>query len=134
MAKYDSHFQEGTPLVWLTRDRKEVQKYVDDPFCGFPFCVELVRDWCRGLEKINKPEELNKMRRDLPVLFVTGEKDPANNNMRYIEELLADYKTIGMKDVTSKVYPDARHEVLNETNRQEVYRDIVHWLDRQLRS
>lgn len=129
LGSFNLDFSEQLGVDWLTRDEQEVQKYIEDPLCGFAFSVELARDFCQGMEKINRSEELQKMRHNLPVLLVTGEKDPVHNHMQYIEELLANYTSLGMQDVTSRVYPDARHEVLNEINRQEVYQDIVNWLD-----
>lgn len=134
LGRFNLDFADQPGVDWLTRDPQAIQKYIDDPLCGFAFSVELTRDFCRGIEKINTPEELRKIRRDLPILVITGEKDPVHNHLQYIDELLADYNSIGMQDVTKHVYPEARHEVLNETNREDVYQDVLHWLNQKAAS
>jgi alpha-beta hydrolase superfamily lysophospholipase len=66
----------------------------------------------------------------LPVLFITGEKDPVGDDARTVRELAARYEANGVTDVTAHYYPDARHELLNETNRDDVQNDVLAWLDR----
>lgn len=129
-ATFNQQFTPGKPgFDWLSRDSAEVQKYLDDPLCGFPFSNELARDFTVGLRDLFLPEHESKIPRDMPVLVIAGDNDPVGANTTNIAPLLERYKTYGLTRVTSKFYPGARHELLNETNRDEVQRDILHWLD-----
>jgi alpha-beta hydrolase superfamily lysophospholipase len=118
-----------TGFEWLSRDAVEVKKYVDDPWCGFPFSNLLVRDFFAGAVQIWKPENEARIPKDLPLLVVSGEKDPAGAHSASVKDLVARYRTNGMKDITVIFYPEARHEILNETNRDQVERDIRDWMD-----
>lgn len=129
-SAYNRAFTPGKAgFDWLSRDPAEVQKYIDDPCCGFPFSNELARDFIFGLRAIFLPERESRIPRDLPVLVIAGDQDPVGGNTKTIEPLLARYRQYGMTNVRAKFYPGARHELLNETNRDEVQRDILMWLD-----
>jgi alpha-beta hydrolase superfamily lysophospholipase len=117
-----------TPFDWLSRDEAEVQKYVDDPWCGFDFSHGLTLDMARGMVDMLDQQNQALIPKDLPVLIVSGELDPVgmNNGVRALEQR---YKELGMKEVKVILYPECRHEILNETNRNEVHRDVTRWLD-----
>ena len=121
-----------TPFDWLSRDQAEVDKYIADPMCGdsapltMGFVVDMMRD---GLDTW-QPENEKKVPSDLPVLLITGEADPVSENAKTVRELEERYRANGVKDITGLYYPDARHELLNETNRDAVQADVVAWLDR----
>ncbi len=117
-----------TGFEWLSRDEAEVQKYVADPFCGFQFSNNLAYEFLKGLFEMWKPEKEARIPKDLPVLVISGDKDPVGGNTGAILPLLDRYKSLGIKNLTHKFYPDARHEILNETNRKEVQEDILAWL------
>ena len=85
-----------------------------------------------GIEFISKEENLEKMRKDLPVLFISGEMDPVGDNGKGPERACAAFKKAGMKDVSIKLYPDCRHELLNELNKEEVMADVLAWLNARL--
>ena len=126
-------FEPGrTPFDWLSRDPAEVDKYVADPMCGddAPLTIGFVVDMMRGGMETWKPENEQRVPKGLPVLLITGEADPVSEGGKTVRELEARYKTNGMTDVTGLYYPDARHELLNETNRDDVQRDVADWLDR----
>jgi alpha-beta hydrolase superfamily lysophospholipase len=118
-----------TGFEWLSRDEAEVQKYVDDPWCGFPFSNGLVMDMFKGAGDIWVPENEARIPKDLPLLVVSGDMDPAGGNTAAVTPLVERYRANGMRAVTVKFYPQARHEILNETNRDEVQRDILNWIE-----
>ena len=115
-----------TPFDWLSRDEKEVDAYVEDPFCGFPFTTQLAIDVLDALPRVTSRESLARIRKDLPIYVFSGERDPVGAN---IQGLIADLKAMAFTQLTIRLYPGARHETLNETNRDEVTRDLVAWLD-----
>jgi alpha-beta hydrolase superfamily lysophospholipase len=121
-----------TPFDWLSRDQVEVQKYVDDPWCGFAFSNGMTLDMARGMVDMLVPENQRRVPKNLPVLLVSGEMDPvgANNGVRALGER---YKELGIKDVQVILYPQGRHEMLNEINRDQVHRDVTKWLDEHLK-
>jgi alpha-beta hydrolase superfamily lysophospholipase len=121
-----------TGFEWLSRDETEVRKYVDDPWCGFPFSNGLVLDMFKGAADIWSQESEACIPKDLPVLMVSGALDPVGANTTAVDLLASRYQAQGIRDLTVKYYPDARHELLNETNRDEVHEDILAWLDQHL--
>jgi alpha-beta hydrolase superfamily lysophospholipase len=121
-----------TEFDWLSRDEAEVDKYVADPLCGFAVSTQLWVDLLDGLAAISDPERQAKVPRDLPIYVFAGSEDPVGEKTRTIRQLLAAYGRAGVQDVTHKFYPGARHETLNETNRDEVTRDLVAWLGSRL--
>jgi alpha-beta hydrolase superfamily lysophospholipase len=115
-----------TPFDWLSRDAKEVDAYVADPYCGFPFTNQLAIDVLDALPRLLAPARLARIRKDLPIYVFSGERDPVGAN---IKGLIDDLKGAGFTRVTTRIYPDARHETLNETSRDEVTHDLIAWLD-----
>jgi alpha-beta hydrolase superfamily lysophospholipase len=118
-----------TGFEWLSRDEAEVQKYVEDPFCGFPFSNGLVADFFKGGKMMWSSEEEAKIPTDLPIYMIAGEKDPAGGFTAAVMQLIERYKAQGLTNIAYKFYPEARHEVLNETNRGEVQQDVLDWMD-----
>jgi len=114
---------------WLSRDPVEVQKYKDDLACGFVFNNALVADFFAGLRDLWNPANEARIPKNLPFYVLSGDKDPVGGNTAGLQVLLANYKRYGITDVAYKFYPGARHEILNETNRDEVEADIIGWLD-----
>jgi len=115
-----------TEFDWLSRDEKEVDAYVADPLCGFPFTNQLAIDVLDALPGLLAPARLARIRKDLPIYVFSGERDPVGAN---IKGLIDDLNGAGFTRVTTRIYPDARHETLNEINREEVTRDLIAWLD-----
>jgi alpha-beta hydrolase superfamily lysophospholipase len=122
-----------TAFDWLSRDDAEVDKYIADPLCGFAVTTQLWVDLLDGLGHISSPAAQARIPHDLPVYVFCGTEDPVGEKTKSVKQLLGAYGQAGLKDVTHKFYPDARHEALNETNREEVTRDLLAWLDARLR-
>jgi alpha-beta hydrolase superfamily lysophospholipase len=132
-AGFNAPFEGRTPFDWLSRDQAEVDAYIADPWSGsFAFSNGLVADFFAGMTEIWRPENEGRIPRDLPVLIVSGSQDPAGGFTAGTQVLVDRYRAAGIRDVTSKFYPGARHEILNETNRDEVQADILGWLDAHL--
>jgi alpha-beta hydrolase superfamily lysophospholipase len=121
-----------TPFDWLSRDEGEVDRYVADPLCGddAPLTIDFVLDMIRNGADTWAADNEKRIPPELPVLMITGEADPVSDGGRTVRELEARYRANGMKDVTALYYPEARHELLNETNRDAVHEDVAAWLDR----
>jgi len=123
-----------TPFDWLSRDEKEVDAYVADPLCGTLCSVGFYRDMARGLNKIHRIEEMQKIRKTLPVYVFSGSSDPVGDMSESVAALAVAYRHLGIKDLETVLYPDARHETLNETNREEVQESLVSWLLQRCRN
>lgn len=129
-ASYNKEFTPTrTPFDWLSRDEREVDKYINDPFCGGVFSAGFFYDFLKGLKEIHRKEMMNKIPKELPVYFISGEKDPVGKNCKTIADLIEEYKKLGIKEVSYKFYKDGRHEMLNEINRDEVMEDVINWID-----
>jgi alpha-beta hydrolase superfamily lysophospholipase len=131
-ASFNDPYPQRTGFEWLSRDEAEVDAYVADERCGFPFGAGLALDWVRAVRKVNDPRHLARIPADLPVHVAVGTDDPCNQGMTLVYELLEDFRYIGVEDLTWKGYRGARHEILNETNREEVHDDLTAWLDKHV--
>ncbi|MEI2825160.1 MAG: alpha/beta hydrolase [Dermatophilaceae bacterium] len=118
-----------TKFDWLSRDRTEVDLYIADPYCGAVFTTGFFGDLLHGLAVVNDPANVAKIRHDLPVLLASGDKDPVGDNGKGVNQVAEQLREAGVASVTVTLYPNARHEILNETNRDEITSDIIHWLD-----
>jgi alpha-beta hydrolase superfamily lysophospholipase len=118
-----------TEFDWLSRDPDEVDKYVADPLMGFAVSTQTWLDLLNALDRISKPGNVAKVPKDKPLYLFAGDQDPAGDNGRGMKNLYDAYKRAAIFDVRLKLYPDARHETLNETNRQEVIDDLIAWCD-----
>jgi len=117
-----------TPYDWLTRDEVVVDVYQAHPLCGFTPACGLLRDMMKGIFYIEQPKNLARMKKHLPVLFIAGQEDPVGPYGKGVERAAKEFKKAGMVNVSVKLYPDCRHEILNELNKQEVYEQISRWL------
>ncbi len=117
-----------TGFEWLSRDEKEVDKYVADPLCGFCFTGGAFADFFGGLLALTDESRLSAMPKDLPVYFMSGDHDPVGQMGAGVRQVAEQFKKAGMQDITVKLYPDARHELFNEINREEVTADLTAWL------
>lgn len=128
MGPFNKPFRPNrTKVDWLSRDEAEVDKYVNDTYCGQMFTVSYFLDMLRCFKAINKNFEL--VPQDLPVYLFSGEKDPVGGQGKLSTKLFKKYEKLGIRDLTFKLYPDGRHEMLNELNKQEVYEDVAKWLN-----
>ena len=132
-GSYNKAFEpKRTKYDWLTRDETIVDTYAQDPLCTFTPTTSLFRDMMYGLSIIGRRRNLEKMNKDLPIYFMSGDKDPVGGNGVQVAKVYSMFIRDGMRDVFYKFYKDGRHEMLNETNRDEVYNDILNWLFKKL--
>ncbi len=131
LEAFNAGFEHRTGYEWLSRDEAEVDVYVADPWCGFDLPDETVPSLFAPAGRLADPEVLAGIRSDLPILIASGSDDPLAGGGQLIELLGQRYSDAGVADVTTTVYPGARHEILNETNRDQVTADILEWLSRQ---
>lgn len=121
-----------TEYDWLSRDEANVQKYIDDPLCGFIPSCSLFRDMMTGVKFITNKKNLTAMNKDMPVYFMSGDMDPVGECGKGVQKAYNNFLEAGMKDVSIKLYPGGRHEMLNEINKDEVYADILAWLNSKI--
>ena len=121
-----------TEYDWLSRDEANVQKYIDDPLCGFIPSCSLFRDMMTGVKFITNKKNLTAMNKNMPVYFMSGDMDPVGECGKGVQKAYNNFLEAGMKDVSIKLYPGGRHEMLNEINKDEVYTDILAWLDSKI--
>jgi alpha-beta hydrolase superfamily lysophospholipase len=125
-GEYNKPFRPArTDFDWLSRDPAEVDKYIADPLCGFPFTTQLAIDLLDALGPIAQGATIARVPKALPLYLFSGARDPVGANL---QGLIDAYRRAG-RQTTVKIYPDARHETLNETNRDEVTADLVVWLN-----
>lgn len=118
-----------TQFDWLSRDEKEVDKYIENPYCGEVFTVSYYYDLLKGLKAIHHKENLDKIPKNLEIHIFAGSKDPVGYEGQGIINLYNLYKSLNIEKVHYKLYEGGRHELLNETNKTEVIRDIKLALD-----
>ena len=124
---------EGTTgFEWLSRDKEEVQKYIDDPWCGFVSPASLWLEFLYGFEKIYDSKKEQNIPKDLPIHFISGSLCVIGNKTKSVMAMINRLNKYGIKDVTYKFYQDARHEIFNEINRDEIYLDVINWLNSHL--
>ncbi|MBQ8947540.1 MAG: lysophospholipase [Lachnospiraceae bacterium] len=126
IPKAKSHFD------WITRDEKILDKYIADPDCGFTFTVNGFKCLFKLLWKLTDDENIEQMPVDLPVLIVSGAEDPVGAYGVQVRQVYDSYIALGMKDVKMQLYPDDRHELLNELDREQVYKDVYEWVEKHL--
>jgi len=129
-AGFNAAFEpKKTGFEWLSRDETEVKKYVDDPYCGFLLNNASMAAMLHGFADAWRAENEAKVRTDLPILIIAGADDPAGGATGSVHALAERYRALGVRDLTVTLYPDDRHEILNELDRERVRADVVAWLD-----
>ncbi|MCP9752640.1 alpha/beta fold hydrolase [Ferruginibacter sp. HRS2-29] len=113
---------------WLSRDEKEVDKYVADPLCGFVCSAGFFYYFFKGIRDAFKKENIRQIPTDIPVYCFGGDQDPVGLKGKGFLALISKWKAAGVKDITYDLYPGGRHEMLNELNREEVVRNLVSFL------
>lgn len=130
---YNKQFQPvRTHADWISRDEEIVDAYVADPLCSFMPTAGMFRDMMEGLKYIAKKSNLAKMDPATPILFISGDKDPVGRCGQTVLKVVDFFHAAGCEDTLVHLYPGGRHEMLNETNREEVYGDILTWLESKL--
>lgn len=118
-----------SPNAWLCRDADVVWAYDEDPLCGFAATAGLYRDMMEGIAYIQQSGHLAAMDKSLPVLFIAGDKDPVGNYGKGVKDCAEAFRSAGMEQVTVKLYPDDRHDVLNELDKLAVWTDLRNWIE-----
>ena len=129
-GSYNKQFEPArTSKDWLTKDAAIVDKYVSDECCNFVFTLNAYYNMFTGISRLYNKKLLSNMPKELPVFFVAGEDDPVGDYGKGVRKAVTMFKEIGMKHVSLKLYPTDRHEILNETDREQVYDDLYCWLN-----
>jgi alpha-beta hydrolase superfamily lysophospholipase len=118
-----------TDFDWLSKDHDHVDKYINDPLCGFDCSTQLWVDLLGGLIDLFTLKTFNRIQKNLPIYIFGGDQDPVGEKGKGLPKLMAAYKNAGQQNVTLKLYEEGRHEMLNEINRDEVMADIANWLN-----
>lgn len=130
---FNSKFKPNrTAFDWLSRDEAEVDAYIADPRCGFLCTVQLWIDLLDATSLITKDDALARIPTGLPLYLFAGGKDPVGDMGKSVQSLHGDLQRLGLTDLALRLYDGARHETLNETNRDEVTQDLVDWLEAKL--
>lgn len=133
LGAYNRQFRPNrTGADWLSRDMNQVDAYAANPLCQFVPTVGMFHDMMGGLQFISNPTNLGKMDPDTPIYLFSGDRDPVGASGVGVKKVLGFFRRAGAKDVSIKLYPGGRHEMLNETNRAAVYRDTLDWLEAHL--
>lgn len=124
----NKRFEQEGASAWLTKDKEIVSAYREDPRCTFQFTLNGFYNLFDTIYYINRPEHIEAIPKDLPLFFVSGEDDPVGDYGAGTRKAYETYVQAGIADVTLKLYPSDRHEILNELDREIVYKDIYGWI------
>lgn len=122
-----------TPYDWISRDKAIVAAYAQDPKCTFRFTASAFHELMAVLRTVNRPEWAGKLCKNLPIWLFSGDADPVGDYGKGVNTVYERLKEAGLADVSLTLYPDGRHEMLNETNRAEVYADLLAWCEAHLK-
>ena len=115
---------------WLCTNAPEVEKYKKDPRCGYINSTNFYKWFLIGVKNLYTKEYAQSINPETPIYLYAGDNDPVGKNGKGVAKLYNYYKDLGVKDLTCKLYPGGRHEMLNEVNRDEVYADVLAYFDR----
>jgi len=129
-GNFNSHFKPNrTEFDWLSSDNSQVDKYIADPLCGFICTTSFYRELFSGVLEVNKLDEFKKTPKNLPIHIFSGDRDPVGDMGKGVKEVYENYKKCDVRDVTLRLYENGRHEMFHEVNRDEVFQDLISWLD-----
>jgi len=127
--KYNSHFKPNrTTSDWISRDNEAVDKLLADPYCFTLFSATFYMELIQSTLRINNFKNIKKMPKNIPILLISGTQCSVGNYTKGIKKVYKDFIKAGIKDVELKLYKDARHELINELNKIEVYEDVKNFL------
>jgi len=121
-----------TELDWISTDEKQVDLFRDDPYRTVDFSLSVFIDIIKGSKEINHQKAFDATPKTLPIYIFSGDKDPVGEMGKGVKRVVKQYKKAGIKDLTFKLYKGGRHEMLNETNKTEVERDVITWLNSRI--
>lgn len=119
----------GIDEEWLTRDKEIQQYYHNSKMCGQPFTIQANLDMFKWMSFVNKKGNMNEGNKEMPIYLMSGDKDPLSNYGKDIKTLFETMKSLGYKNISMKLYPDCRHESLNELIKDEVYQDVLKFIE-----
>ncbi len=122
-----------TSADWICRDTRVVDAYLADPMCSFSTKGGMTHAMMAGLRRVCDPRELERMELSTPVYFFAGDADPVGSMGKGVRKVERLFRTAGCQDVACRLYPGGRHEMLNETNKDEVFADLLAWLEAHMR-
>ena len=132
LGSYNKAFKPNrTPVDWLSRNEENCDRYMEDPFCGFEFTAGAYKDFFTILQEVAGNVDANSIRKTFPILIISGELDPVGGKDACID-VAKQYRYMGLEDVELKLYRDDRHEILNEVDREQVFRDLGDWFIQKL--
>ena len=117
---------------WLTKDEKIVEWYSNEPKCSFMFTVNGYYNVFSVLDDVCDESNIDKVEKDLPIIFLAGNDDPVGNYGKGVTKTFETFKSKGIKDVSIKLYPTDRHEILNELDKEQVYEDVYNFIDKHM--
>ncbi|MBN2533480.1 MAG: lysophospholipase [Spirochaetales bacterium] len=123
-----------TDFDWLSRDNEQVEKYINDSLCGFICSLSLYYELIKGAFRANSIRRIRKIGKDLPLLLLSGDRDPVGAMGKGVKKAYHLYKMAGMKNAGITLFKDYRHEILNETGNQIIYSCIYEWIKKILLS
>ncbi len=130
---YNNAFKPNrTNFDWLSKDKDKVDAYIADPYCGTIFSIQFYNDLLKGLLHISSYKNIKKTNQNIPILVLSGTKDPVGANGKGIHNFYRKLQSAGIKDVSLKLFENGRHEMINETNRKEVYSYMHNWLNERI--
>lgn len=129
---YGDKFEKRTGFDWLTRDTAIVDKYIADKYCGFLFSAQGMNDLVKLNIAANSDAWYAGVPKDAALLVISGAMDPVGEYSKGINQVGDKLRQTGHTNVTVKLYDDARHEILNEINKAEVYNDILAWIEKNI--
>lgn len=118
-----------TKFDWLSRDGEQVQKYIDDKYCAFVPSINFYYHLFGGLLKLYKEDRIKEIRKNIDILVTSGDRDPVGKHGRSVKRLYMQYESLGIEKTKLKLYEEGRHEMLNEINKEEVYKDILEFIN-----
>jgi alpha-beta hydrolase superfamily lysophospholipase len=121
-----------TAFDWLSVNEDNVDWYISHPLCGGNPTTGLFREMLDGIAFMKKPSNVAKMAKKMPILFISGAMDPVGDCSKGVKRAFESFRRAGMQDISLQLYPGLRHEILCETNRQEIFDDILVWLESKL--
>lgn len=125
---YSLYFKEKHKNAWLNRDKSEVDKYNDDPYCGNIFPAHFYYYLYKGIINMHKIHRIKKINKNLEIFIFSGDRDPVGNMGKGVKKLYKVYEDVGIKKLHIKLYKDGRHEMLKELNKKEVFEDILSFI------
>ncbi len=121
-----------TPKDWLSTDRAQVAAYLKDPYCNYTSTNQFYADFMEGFEVASRPTEVAKIRKDLPMLLISGSDDPIGGYGKGVWKVARQYYDAGISKLSVHLFDGMRHEILNETNNQLIYQTILKWLEKKI--